>query len=71
MFVVNVKGRIRSTIFFATDEWVQQAGVFVPGKPFQSSKMFVNKVRACLIKHLSSAPLYSRLLALPTNIRIG
>jgi hypothetical protein len=71
MFVVNIKGRIRNTIFFATDEWVQQAGVFVPGKPFQPNAMFVNKARACLIKHFSGAPLYSRLLALPTNIRIG
>jgi hypothetical protein len=71
MFVENDKGSIRSTIFFTTDEWVQQAGVFVPGKPVQSSTMFVNKARACLIKHFSGAPLYSRLLALPTNIRIG
>ncbi len=62
MFVENDKGSIRSTIFFATDGWVQQAGVFVPGKPFQPSAMFVNKARACLIKHLSGASLYSRSL---------
>ncbi len=49
-------------------ECLQKARVFVPGRPFQPSLMFVVKAGA----YLSEAPLrcsiLSRLLALPTNI---
>ncbi len=58
--------------------------MFVPGKPFQLSLMFVGKTRSLpyrgapeslpkptQVKHLSGAPLYGNLLALPTNIRLG
>ncbi len=41
--------------------------MFVPGKPFQSSLMFAGKAGA----YLKGAPLYGRLLASPTNIRLG
>jgi len=45
--------------------------VFVPEKPIQSSIMFVSKVRVYPVKHLLGAPFYGRLLALPTDIRLG
>ncbi len=41
--------------------------MFVPNKPFQPSLMFEGKAGA----YLSEAQLLERLLALPTNIRIG
>ncbi len=51
----------------------------VPGKPFQSSLMFVGKARSLTqsgveltrVKHLSCAPLQGRLLALSSIIRPG
>jgi hypothetical protein len=51
-------------------EFLQQARAFVPGKPFQSSLMFVGKAKPTRVKQLSVAPLYGRLLALITNIRL-
>ncbi len=44
-----------------------RARAFVPGKPFQPSLIFVGKAWA----YPSKAPLYGRLLALLTNIRLG
>jgi hypothetical protein len=41
--------------------------VFVPGKTYQPSLMFAGKTG----DYLSDAPLYDRLLTLPTNIRLG
>ncbi len=48
----------------------EYARVFVPGKPFQLSVMFVGKPgqESTLLKNLSGALLYGRLLALPTKI---
>jgi hypothetical protein len=45
--------------------------MFVPGKPLQPSLLFMNKLELIQVKHLSGAPFYGRLLALPTNIRLG
>jgi hypothetical protein len=60
--------------------------VFVPGKPFQPSRVFAGKTGEylseapdCLqvgpeptrVKHLSGAALYGRLLALPSYTRLG
>jgi hypothetical protein len=42
--------------------------VFYPGKPFHPSLMFVGKAKNY---HLSGAPLHGRLIALPTNIKLG
>jgi len=42
--------------------------VFVRDRPFHSSLMLVNTVGTYQRKLLSGATLYSRLLALPTNI---
>jgi hypothetical protein len=43
--------------------------VFVPGRPFEPSRMSSGKARAYLSD--SDAPLYSKFLALPTIIRLG
>jgi hypothetical protein len=46
--------------------------VFVPKKSFQPSLMLVDKAKSLTReKHISGAPLKSRLLALRTNIRLG
>ncbi len=45
--------------------------MFVPGKPFQPSLMFAGKAIAYPSEAPSGAPLYGRLLASPTNIRLG
>ncbi len=42
--------------------------VFVSGISLLPSLMFLKPTRA---KHLLAAPLYGRLLASPTNIRVG
>jgi hypothetical protein len=39
--------------------------------PYQASLMFVSKAGLCQVKHLFDARLKDRLLALPTNIRLG
>jgi hypothetical protein len=44
-------------------------GVFVPGKPFSPSLMFVGKQEPMPVKHLLVVPLKGRLLASSTNIR--
>jgi len=45
--MVEVKGPFsQHLIFFVTCEWAQQARVFVPGKPYQQSLMFVGKAGA-------------------------
>jgi hypothetical protein len=44
--------------------------VFVLGKPFQLSLMFVGKPGAFLLKNLLDAPIFGRLLGLPTNNRL-
>ncbi len=44
------------------DKHLSLVKVFVPGRPFQSSVMFVSKAEA-LLKHLSGAPLLGKLLA--------
>ncbi len=44
--------------------------MFVPGKPFQPSVMIVRQYPTH-IKHLSGAPLYGKLLVLPTNVRLS
>jgi hypothetical protein len=49
-------------IFFVTHESAQLASVFVPGKPFYPSLMFVSKAGTFL---------QGRLQASPTNIRLG
>jgi len=46
-----------------------KARVFVPVKPFQPSVMFARKA-GVYPKHLSFSPLWGRLLALLTNIRL-
>jgi len=43
--------------------------VFVPGRPFEPSRMSSGKARAYLSD--SGAPLHSKLLALPTIIWLG
>jgi len=43
--------------------------LFVLGKPFQPSKMFVGKTRTYRVKYLSGAPLSGRLLVLLARIR--
>jgi hypothetical protein len=45
--------------------------MFVTGKPFQPSLMFVRRVGAYPGGHLKEALLKDRLLALPRNIRLG
>jgi hypothetical protein len=45
--------------------------VFVPGKPFQPSLLFVGKQEPTLLEHLSGGLLKDRLLALPANNRAG
>ncbi len=45
--------------------------MFVPGKHFEPILMFEGKAGAYLVEYLSSAPLEGRLLALPTNTRLG
>jgi hypothetical protein len=45
--------------------------VFVLGKPFELTLMFVSKAGANRVKPLSRARLKGRLLALPANIRLG
>jgi hypothetical protein len=44
---------------------------FLPGKPFQSSLIFVKKQGPILVVNLKEAPLSGGLLALPTLIRLG
>ncbi len=45
--------------------------MFARGKPFQPSLLFASKAKAYTSpNHLKGAPLYGRLLALPTNIRL-
>ncbi len=45
--------------------------MFVAGKPFQHSLMFVSKVELSQVKYLKGAPLWDRLLASPANVRLG
>ncbi len=45
--------------------------MFVAGKPVQPSTVFAGKAWACPVKHISGTPLKGKLLALPTNIRLG
>jgi hypothetical protein len=47
------------------------ARVFLAGSAFQPSQMFASKAGAYLAETLSGAPSWDRLLALPTNIRLG
>ncbi len=42
-----------------------------PGKLLKHSLMFANEARAYPELHLSGVPLLGRLLALPTNVRLG
>ena len=49
---------------------IYECRVFVPVKPFQLSLMFVGKTGACPIEEPSDAPLYGRLLTMPTNNRL-
>ncbi len=44
--------------------------MFVLGKPLQPSLMFPSKAGAGMSETPSGAPLYGKLLALPTNIRL-
>jgi hypothetical protein len=46
------------------------ARVFVPGKPFQPSQMFAGKAVAYPSEEPLRCPVWGRLLALPTNIRL-
>ncbi len=48
-----------------------QARAFVPGKPFQPSLMFAGKAGAYPSEAPLGAPHKGRLLASPTNIRLG
>jgi hypothetical protein len=41
------------------------------GKTFQPDQMYVGRLEPTRVKHFSGAPLYGRLLASPTNIRLG
>ncbi len=45
--------------------------MFVPDKPFQPTPIFAIKPEPSRVRHISGDPLYDRLLALPTNIRLG
>ncbi len=45
--------------------------MFVPGKPFQPSQMFVGIAGAYLVEEPSGASLLGRLQASSTNIRLG
>jgi hypothetical protein len=46
--------------------------VFIHGKPFQPSLLYVGKVRSLpFLKNLSDAPHQGRLLALPINNGVG
>ncbi len=47
---------------------IHECSVFVAGKPFQASLMFASKAG---VKHLSGQAFWGRLLASPTNIRLG
>jgi hypothetical protein len=50
-------------------EFSYYARAFVPGKPFQTSVM-LGKAYA-RVEHLKGTPLLGRLMALPTNTRLG
>ncbi len=45
--------------------------MIVPRKPFKLSLTLASKALPNRMKHLSGAPLWVRLLALPTHIRLG
>jgi hypothetical protein len=45
--------------------------VFVPDKPFKLSQCLPVRLEPTYVKKLSGAALWGRLLALPTNIRLG
>jgi hypothetical protein len=45
--------------------------VFVPGKPFQPSPMFSERLELTLVEQVSGGPLYGKLLVLPATISLG
>ncbi len=45
--------------------------MFVPGKPFQFSLIFVKKLGPIQVENLKEAPLYGGIMALPTLIILG
>ncbi len=45
--------------------------MFVPGKPFQPSLILWVRLESTRVKQLPGAPLLGRLLASPTNVRLG
>ncbi len=45
--------------------------MFSPGKLLQPSIMFAERPEPTLMKHLSDVPLWSRVAAIPANIRLG